>query len=96
MRWTGFRHPHRRDDSFGRFYSPPHGQRLHFATRRRRPSARCNSAGAGQGCQDGPVWPGKAWTGDLSAQHRDLLPEHEELGVLGGLPASEQFEPAQD
>jgi hypothetical protein len=27
---------------------------------------------------------------------RDLLPEHEELGVLGGLPASEQFEPAQD
>jgi hypothetical protein len=50
----------------------------------------------GQGCQDGPVWPGKAWTGDLSAQHRDLLPEHEELGVLGGLPASEQSEPAQD
>jgi len=33
---------------------------------------------------------------DDQEQHRDLLPEHEELGVLGGLPASEQFEPAQD
>ena len=31
-------------DSFGCFHSPLHGKRLHFATRRRRPSARCNSA----------------------------------------------------
>jgi hypothetical protein len=38
----------------------------------------------------------RRWTGDLSAQHRDLLPEHEDLGVLGDLPASEQLEPAQE
>jgi hypothetical protein len=31
-------------DSFGCFHSPLHGKRLHFATRRRCPSARCNSA----------------------------------------------------
>jgi hypothetical protein len=34
-------------DSFGCFHSPLHGKRLHFATRRHRPSARCNSALAG-------------------------------------------------
>jgi hypothetical protein len=39
-----------------------------------------------KGCQDGPVWSGKAWTGDLSAHHRDLLPEHEELGALEACP----------
>jgi hypothetical protein len=31
-------------DSFSCLHSPLHGKRLHFATRRRRPSARCNSA----------------------------------------------------
>jgi hypothetical protein len=31
-------------DSFGWSHSPLHGTRLHFATRRRRRSARCNSA----------------------------------------------------
>jgi hypothetical protein len=31
-------------DGFGWFHSPLHGKRLHFATRRRRPWARCNSA----------------------------------------------------
>jgi len=34
----------------------------------------------------------RSW--DLSAQHRDLMPYHEEFGVLGGLPVGQQREPA--
>jgi hypothetical protein len=50
----------------------------------------------GQGCEDGTIRPGGTWPGDLSAQHRDFLPEHQDLGVLGGLPAGEQCEPAEE
>ena len=44
----------------------------------------------GQGCEDGTIWLGGAWPGDLSAQHRDLVSQHQDLGVLGGLPAGER------
>jgi hypothetical protein len=36
--------------------------------------------------KDGPVWPGGAWPGELLAHDRDLMAQHEELGVLGRLP----------
>lgn len=48
-----------------------------------------------QGCEDGPVWPGGARSGDVAAQHCDLVAQDEQLGVLGHLPASEQREPAK-
>jgi hypothetical protein len=36
------------------------------------------------------------WPGDLSAQHRDLMAQHEDLGVLGRLPAGQEREPADE
>jgi hypothetical protein len=50
----------------------------------------------GQCREHGPIWPGGTWPGDLSAQHRDLMAEHEDLGVPGRLPAGEQCEPADE
>jgi hypothetical protein len=50
----------------------------------------------GQGCEHGTIWPGETWSGDLSAQDRDFLPEHQDLGVLVSLPAREQFDPAEE
>jgi len=46
--------------------------------------------------ENGSVWPGGARSGDLAAQHRDFVPQHEQLGVLGCLPASEECEPAEE
>jgi hypothetical protein len=37
---------------------------------------------AGQRREVGPVWPGGAWSADLSAQDRDLVAQDEDLGVL--------------
>jgi hypothetical protein len=50
----------------------------------------------GQCRQDGAVWPGWAWPGELSAQDRDLVSEYEDLSVLGRLAAGEQCEPADE
>jgi hypothetical protein len=36
--------------------------------------------------EDGPVWLGGTWSGDLPAQHRDLVSQHEQLGVLDACP----------
>jgi len=47
----------------------------------------------GQCREDGPVRPGKAWPGDLSAQDRELMAEHQDLSVLGCLPAGQEYEP---
>ncbi len=47
----------------------------------------------GQCRQDGAVRPDEAWPGHLSAQARDLVSQHEDLGVLGRLAAGEQCEP---
>jgi hypothetical protein len=30
-----------------------------------------------------PVGPGEAWTGGLATQHSQLVPEHEDLRILG-------------
>jgi hypothetical protein len=50
----------------------------------------------GQGCEDGTVWPGGTRPWDLSAQHRDLVSQHQNLGIVGGLSAGEQCEPAEE
>jgi hypothetical protein len=50
----------------------------------------------GQRREHGAVWPGEAWPGDLPAQHRHLVPEHEDLGVPGRPPAGQQCEPADE
>ena len=50
----------------------------------------------GQGCEDGPVWPGGTRSGDLSAQHHDFMSQHEQLGVLGRLSASKQCKPVEE
>jgi hypothetical protein len=42
------------------------------------------------------VQPGGSRPGDLSAQNRDLVSEHEDLGILGCLPTGEQCEPADE
>jgi hypothetical protein len=44
--------------------------------------------------EDGPIRPGGTRSGDLSVQHRDLVSQHQQLGVLGCLLAGEQCEPA--
>jgi hypothetical protein len=36
--------------------------------------------------QDGPVWPGRTRSGDLSAQHGDVVSQHEQLCVLEVCP----------
>ncbi len=50
----------------------------------------------GQCRGDGSVRPRRAWSGDLSAQHRDFMAEHEDLGVLGCLPAGQEREPPRE
>jgi hypothetical protein len=40
-----------------------------------------------------PVQPGPAIA---AAQHRDLMPQHQQLGVLGGRRAAEQDQPAAE
>jgi hypothetical protein len=44
----------------------------------------------GQRRQDRPVGPVELRPGDLTAQHRDLVPEHHDLGVPGRLAAAQQ------
>src|SRR6266540_2766783 len=50
---------------------------------------------SGQRREDGPARPGERWPGDLSAQHRDLMSQHEDLGVVGRLAAG-QAKPADE
>ena len=40
--------------------------------------------------EDGPVRPVQAWSGVGAAQHGDLVPQHEQLDVLGGGRAAQQ------
>jgi hypothetical protein len=51
---------------------------------------------AGQRRKDGPVWPGGAWSADLSTQDRDLVAQDEDLGVLECLRSGQQSEPADE
>ncbi len=50
----------------------------------------------GQRRQDGAVGPVRLGPGDLTAEHRDLMTEHHDLGVLRYLAAAEQHQPAED
>jgi hypothetical protein len=35
--------------------------------------------------QDRPIGPGRSGSGDLAAENRELMAQHEDLYVLGGL-----------
>jgi hypothetical protein len=50
----------------------------------------------GQCCQDDTVGPVGLGPGDLTPEHRDLMTEHHDLGILGCLAAAEQRQPAED
>ena len=47
----------------------------------------------GQGRPVGPVW---FRVSDLTPEHRDLMTEHHDLGLLGHLAATQQHKPAED
>ena len=49
----------------------------------------------GQGGEHGTVSPVRPRAGDLSAQHRHLMPQHEDLRVLGSVTARQQRQPAE-
>jgi hypothetical protein len=49
----------------------------------------------GQRRQDRPIGPVRLRPGDLTPQHRHLVPERHDLRILGCLPAAEQHEPAE-
>jgi len=48
-----------------------------------------------QRAEYGAVKPGQRWPGVGAAQHGDLVPQHDDLDVLGGVGAGEQRQPAQ-
>jgi hypothetical protein len=45
--------------------------------------------------EHGPVSPLRFRAGDLAAQDRDLVPQHQDLGVLRGAAAREEHYPAE-
>ena len=49
----------------------------------------------GHRAEERPVDPGQGRAPIGSAQHRDLMPQHEDLGVLGRVGPDEQHKPAQ-
>ena len=50
----------------------------------------------GQRREDGAVGPVRLGPGDLTAEHRDFVPENHDLRVLVRLAAAEQRQPAED
>ena len=48
-----------------------------------------------QRAEHGAVEPGQCWPGVGAAQHGDLVTQRQDLGVLGGVGAGEQRQPAQ-
>jgi len=46
--------------------------------------------------EDRRVGPVERWPGIGAAQHGDLVPQHEQLGVLGGRRPAEQNQPAAE
>jgi hypothetical protein len=48
-----------------------------------------------QGGDHGPVSPVRFRAGDLTAQHRDLVPQHQDLYVFGDVAAREQRQPVE-
>lgn len=58
-------------------------------SRRRGGSSRAKAAITARSAQSGPG------AGNLAAQDGDLIPEHQDLGVLGGVASGEEREPAE-
>jgi len=50
----------------------------------------------GHGAEESPVDPRQRRALIGTVQHRDLMPQHEDLGVLGRVGPGEQHKPAQD
>ena len=48
-----------------------------------------------EGAEDGPVDPRHRWAWVVSSEHGDLVPEHQDLDVLGCVGPREQRQPAQ-
>jgi hypothetical protein len=48
----------------------------------------------GQGNEHGTVSPVQPRAADLTTQHRDLMPQNQDLRVLGGVAASQERQPA--
>ena len=53
-------------------------------------ATQCSGQPPDEGGEDGPVRPVQAWSGVGAAEHGDLMPQHEELDVLGGGRAAHQ------
>jgi hypothetical protein len=48
-----------------------------------------------QGGEHGTVSPVRPRPGNLTTQHRDLMPEHQDLGVLGSVASRKERQPAE-
>jgi hypothetical protein len=48
-----------------------------------------------QGGEYGTVGPVRLRRGDLTAQHSDLMPKHQDLRILGRISPCKQHEPAE-
>jgi hypothetical protein len=53
-------------------------------------AAQCSGQPPNEGGEHGPVRPVQAWSRIGAAKHGDLVPQHEELDVLGGGRADQQ------
>jgi hypothetical protein len=53
-------------------------------------TTQCSGQPPHEGGEHGPVRPIQAWSRVGAAKHRDLVPQHEELDVLGGGRADHQ------
>ena len=56
---------------------------------------RCSGQLSDEGGEDGPVGPVQARSGVGAAQHRDLMPQHQQFDVLGGGRATYQQDQAE-
>ncbi len=57
---------------------------------------KCSGQPPDQGGEHGPVGPVQAWSRVGASEHRDLVPQHEELDVLDGGRAAHQQGQAED
>jgi hypothetical protein len=48
-----------------------------------------------QGGKHGTIRPVRPRASDLATQHRNLMPEHQDLSVLRGITARQQHKPAE-
>jgi hypothetical protein len=48
-----------------------------------------------QGADHGTISPVRPWAGDLPPHDRNLVPEHQDLRVLGGVTSRQEHQPAE-